>query len=95
METLIRSRAGLAELIHPRLATRAGEVIWAVREEMARTVDDVLARRTRGLILNARAAAEAAPLVADLMAGELDRDAGWARDQAEGFQKLAEEYVLT
>jgi glycerol-3-phosphate dehydrogenase len=95
VEALIRSKAGLADPIHPRLATRAGEVVWAVREEMARTVDDVLARRSRSLILNARAAAEAAPIVADLMAEELGRDRGWARDQAEGFQKLAEEYVLT
>ena len=54
--------------LHPRLPYRAGEVVWAVRHEMARTVEDVLARRTRALLLDARASAEIAPAVAALMA---------------------------
>ena len=53
------------KLLHPRLPYRAGEVVWAARYEMARTVEDVLARRTRALFLDARAAIEAAPVVAD------------------------------
>jgi glycerol-3-phosphate dehydrogenase len=94
VEALLASDPALAELLHPRLPIRAGEVVWAVREEMARTVDDVLARRTRSLVLDARAAAEAAPAVADLMAGELGRDSGWASDQVDAFQHLAAGYVL-
>jgi len=42
--------------MHPALPYCAAEVVWAVREEMARSVEDVLARRTRALFLNARAA---------------------------------------
>jgi len=94
VETTLRSHPALGERIHPRLPARAGEVVWAVREEMARTVDDVLARRTRSLIRDARAAAEAAPRVADLMGDELGRDQGWAEGQAQAFQELAAKYVL-
>jgi glycerol-3-phosphate dehydrogenase len=54
------------EPLHPELTARAGEVIWSVRFEAARTVDDFLARRTRSLLLNASAARQAAPKVAAL-----------------------------
>lgn len=65
------------EPLHPRLPYRRGEVVWAVRHEMARTVEDVLARRTRAPLLDARASLEAAPLVAGVMAAEPGRDAAW------------------
>jgi glycerol-3-phosphate dehydrogenase len=94
VEALMSADPALAERIHPRLRPRAGEVVWAVREEMARTVDDVLARRTRSLILDARAAMEAAPRVAAIMATELGKDGDWARDQVERFQEMAAGYVL-
>jgi glycerol-3-phosphate dehydrogenase len=61
---------------------------------MARTVDDVLARRTRSLILDARAAAEAAARAAELLARELGREPLWARAQAESFRLMAGGYVL-
>ena len=61
---------------------------------MARTVDDVLARRTRSLILDARAAVEAAPRVAALMAGELGRDGEWVESQVDSFTDMAGAYVL-
>ena len=47
--------------LHPEMSTRAGEVIWAVRHEMARTVEDFLSRRTRTLLLDARKSMEMAP----------------------------------
>jgi len=94
VEALIRSDPALAEPLHPRLRPRSGEVVWAVREEMARTVDDVLARRTRSLILDARAAVEAAPRVAELMATELGRDVEWVESQLESFTDMAKAYVL-
>jgi glycerol-3-phosphate dehydrogenase len=62
---------------------------------MARTVEDVLARRTRALLLNARAAIEAAPEVARLMAAELGREEGWAEAQVKAFVALARGYVFT
>lgn len=70
------------------------EVVWAVREEMARTVEDVLARRTRALFLNARAAASMAPAVASLMARELGRDQAWADQEVKRFRDLADQYAL-
>ncbi len=72
---------------------RAGQVVWAVREEMARTVEDFLARRTRMLILDARASIEAAPEVAELMANELGREEGWVRDQVAEYTELAHAYL--
>ena len=63
--------------LHAQLPYTGAEVVWAARHEMARTVEDVLARRTRALFLNARAAAAMAPEVARLMAGEL----GWDADE--------------
>jgi glycerol-3-phosphate dehydrogenase len=93
VEVLIRSAPELGERLHPRLPTRAGEVVWAVREEMARTVDDVLSRRTRCLILDARAAREAAPRVAELLARELDRDESWRSEQLQAFGEIVQKHL--
>jgi glycerol-3-phosphate dehydrogenase len=69
-------------------------VVWAARHEMARTVEDVLARRTRSLLLDARASADIAPAVAALLAGELGRDEAWQRRQVEEYRALARGYWL-
>ena len=61
---------------------------------MALTVEDVLARRTRALFLNARAALRMAPRVVELMARELDRDEEWRCRQLEAFGEVAKGYVL-
>ncbi|SNB46968.1 glycerol-3-phosphate dehydrogenase/oxidase [Geobacter sp. DSM 9736] len=82
------------ESLHPRLPYRACEVIWGVRTEWARSVEDILARRTRALYLDARASMEAAPLVASLMAKELGRDEEWEHRQVEAYCRLAAGYVL-
>ncbi len=84
----------LAEPLHPALPYTGAEAIWAARHEMARTVEDVLARRTRALFLNARAAQQMAPRVAELMAQELQRDAAWQRTEVERFQELAQGYLV-
>jgi glycerol-3-phosphate dehydrogenase len=94
VESLLRSEPHLDQRIHPRLHARLGEVIWAARREMARTVDDFLARRTRSLLLDARAAIEAAPVVARLMARELRRDEEWVETQVGEFSTLASGYIL-
>lgn len=83
----------LLQPIHPRLPYRACQVVWAVRKEMARTVEDVLARRTRALFLDARAAIEAAPAVARWMAAESGRDERWVQQQTRAFSELAAGYV--
>ncbi|HVY73616.1 MAG TPA: glycerol-3-phosphate dehydrogenase/oxidase, partial [Puia sp.] len=84
----------LKEKIHPRLEYQCVQVIWAVRNEMACTVDDVLARRTRALFLDAQAAIESAPLVASIMAVELKKDAAWEQEQIVSFRRIASGYVI-
>lgn len=72
----------------------AAEVVWAAREEMARSVEDVLARRTRALFLNARSAIRMAPAVAALLARELNRDESWIEAEIGRFRELAAQYAL-
>jgi glycerol-3-phosphate dehydrogenase len=81
-------------LLHPRLPCRVGQVHWAVRQEMARTVEDVLSRRLRALMLDARAAIEMAPQVAHILAAELGRDEGWEKQQVSDFRGLAGHYLF-
>ena len=83
----------LSTTIHPSLSIRRSEIVWAARHEMARTVEDALARRTRALFLNARAAVEAAPSVAESMAAELGLDASWRERQLEAFNRVAKHYL--
>jgi glycerol-3-phosphate dehydrogenase len=82
------------ERLHEALPYTGGEVLWAVRHEMAQTVEDVLARRTRALFLNARAAIEMAPAVAGLMAADLGRDTSWAEAQVNAFGEVAKNYRI-
>jgi glycerol-3-phosphate dehydrogenase len=91
---LIESDRTLGERMHPALPYVKAEVVWAAREEMARTVEDVLARRTRALFLNARAAMEMAPAVATLMAAELGWDEATKAGQVAAFRALASNYVV-
>ena len=85
---------GDASRLHPALGLTVAEVRWHARVEMARTVEDVLARRDRSLLLDARASIEAAPAVAAILAEELGRDASWAENQAADFVRLARGYLL-
>lgn len=91
---LIETNTELGEPLHAALPYVKAEVIWAARQEMARTVEDMLARRTRALFLNARAALEIAPVVADLMASELGWDEDTRTKQLSAFREVASNYVL-
>jgi glycerol-3-phosphate dehydrogenase len=84
----------LAERLHPALPYTAAEVVWAVRHEMARTIEDVLARRTRALFLNAAAALAMAPRVGQLMAAELGWDNTELSSNLDIFRSLASKYTL-
>lgn len=94
VERIMAAHSGLAEVIHPACDITGAEVIWAVREEMARTVEDFLARRSRLLLLDARVSAEAATRVAALMAAELGRSSDWEGEQVATYRQLASEYIL-
>jgi glycerol-3-phosphate dehydrogenase len=83
----------LDTLLHPRLPYRLRELVWALRYEMARTVEDLLARRTRALFLDARAAIEAAPVAAGVLAKELNRSSEWKDKDLQQFLEIAEGYI--
>jgi glycerol-3-phosphate dehydrogenase len=93
IEELSDERPELMERFHPLLPYRLREVVWAARYEMARTVEDVLARRTHALFLNARAAIESAPAVARLLAKELKRSEEWMGDDLARFLAMAKGYI--
>jgi glycerol-3-phosphate dehydrogenase len=94
LRALMAERPELAEPLHGALPVNGAQVVWAARHEMARTVDDVLARRTRALCLDTAAAVAMAPAAARLLAGELGRDERWARGQVEEFGRIARGYVV-
>jgi len=94
IQDLIRADPALAAPLHPALPYCAAEVVWAARVEMARTVEDVLARRTRALFLNAKAASDMAPETARLLARELGHDDEWQTRQIEDFRALAVGYTV-
>jgi glycerol-3-phosphate dehydrogenase len=91
---LIKDRPDLREKLHPALGFIKAEVVWAVREEMARTIEDVLARRVRALFLDARASMEMAAEVAELMAAELGWNESKVAEELEKYYNLAKGYIL-
>ncbi len=92
---LERAEPSLAERLDAALPYTGAQVVWAARMEMARTVEDSLARRCRALFLNAAAAMRMAPAAAVLMARELGRDEAWQRSQVTAFQALARHYLAS
>ena len=84
----------LGQPLDPDLPNTGAEVVWAARYEMARTVEDVLARRTRALFLNAAAARRMAPAVADLLGRELNRPESWQRRQLHDFEEVVRGYDI-
>ena len=94
LEALLNENPAFSAPLHPLLPYLAGEAVWAARVEAARTVEDVLARRTRALVLDARASIAAAPAVAAIMAQELGQDHAWQEAQVAAFTALASGYLL-
>jgi glycerol-3-phosphate dehydrogenase len=93
VRALARKNQTLHTPLHPSLPYIGAEVVWAVRHEMALTVEDVLARRTRSLLLDAKASISIAPKVAHLMAKELKKTKTWEQEQIETFTTLAQRYL--
>jgi glycerol-3-phosphate dehydrogenase len=94
IEKLIRKNPSSGKKLIDSLPYTEAEVIWAVRNEMARTVEDVLARRLRILFLDAKAALDVAPKVADIMATELKHNKEWKESQLRSFTELTNQYLL-
>lgn len=91
---IIKETPELAEKLHEDFPYQKAEIINSVRNELARTVEDVLARRTRILFLDANAAIEISREVAEIMANELGKDKNWIDDQVKEFEGIAENYLL-
>lgn len=94
IKKLMNETTELKEKLHKDYWHVKAEVVWAVRNEMALNIEDFLARRIRILFLDARAAIDMAPVVAELMGRELEKDAEWAENQVETFTELANQYLL-
>ncbi|MBI3718785.1 MAG: glycerol-3-phosphate dehydrogenase/oxidase [Sphingobacteriales bacterium] len=94
IKQLWKENPSLKELIADGLPYTKAEIIWAVRNEMAMTAEDVLARRTRLLFLDAKSAYAIAPLVAKLMAEEMNKDVNWITEQIKAFEEVADNYIL-
>ncbi len=88
---LERSDPELAKPLIDKLPYSRAEVVYAARTEMARTVDDVLSRRTRARLLARDASAAVADDVAALMAGELGWSSGERREQVVRYRALVDE----
>ena len=93
IEDLIINHPEQEDLLHPELPYRLAEITFAARYEMAMTVEDVLSRRTRALLLDAQASLDAAPTVARILAQELGRDEEWERMQLEEYQRIAQRHL--
>ena len=91
---LMKEDTRLATPLHPSYSFTKAEVVWMVNNEMARTIEDVLARRMRVLFLDAMAAITLAPSVAEIMASELGNNKQWIDEQLYEFNKLAKAYLL-
>jgi len=93
IERMIDEKPELARLIDPRLPYTKAEIIWICRNEMPRTIGDMLARRTRALFLDVRASAAIAPDIAGIMAEELKTDKNWRENQIEEYNRLILNYI--
>jgi len=94
IKRLIRNKPELGERLDPALPIVRAEILWATRNEMARTVEDALARRTRALFLDARASIRMAPEAAKIMAKELKFSRKWQKNQVKEYIDLARGYLL-
>jgi glycerol-3-phosphate dehydrogenase len=93
IQSIIQNDNSLGEPIHPLLPFVKAEIIWAVRNEMCVTVEDFLSRRTRALLLDAKSAIESAPLVAGIMAKEMQQHDDWIKEQIISFNSIAKNYL--
>jgi len=92
---LQENEPNLKEKLHPDYEFTMAEVVWAIRYEMARTIDDILARRVRLLFLDARAAIEVAEKTARAIAKEIGHDEAWIITEIANFKQIAKGFLLS
>ncbi len=82
------------EWISEKLNIHKAQVLWSVREEMARTTEDVVSRRTRALLLDAKESIRIAPIIAKVMATEMNKDERWIDEEIKNFNDVAKNYMI-
>lgn len=95
MLSLVKENEKFGEYLSEELSIIKAQVVWSVREEMARNIEDFLARRTRALFLDAKESVRIAPKVASIMAEEFGKDKSWEEQQVEEYRQLASSYILS
>lgn len=93
IEKLSREHPELGKPVNNKFPYTKAEIVWICRNEMPLTLEDMLARRTRALFLDARASAEAGPVVADLMAKELGFNKSWQENEISKYSDLIKIYT--
>ncbi len=91
---LTKDSPELSEFLSESRGIIKAQVLWAVREEMALTVEDFLSRRTRCQLLDARESLRIAPETAQIMARELSKDEAWINDQIRDYELVTRNYIL-
>jgi glycerol-3-phosphate dehydrogenase len=90
----IAKEGSMKEYISTKLQVINAQVVWAVKHEMARNIEDFLARRTRCQLLDAKESIKMAPQVAKIMANELGKDEAWELDQVSDYIEVTSQYIL-
>jgi glycerol-3-phosphate dehydrogenase len=93
IEAMIHENPELGIPVNPELPYTKAEIIWICRNEVPLNIEDILARRTRALFLNAKASLAMAPEIAALMAKELSFDLKWQDEQVESYKHLVKNYI--
>ena len=94
LEAFQNQQSDFKKKLHPDYDFTVGQIVWSIQNEMARTVEDILARRIRLLFLDARAAIEVAPRVAMILGKQLSKNEDWVNNQINEFNELANNYIL-
>ena len=94
IEKIMEENDSMKEKLHPGLPYIKAEIVWAIRNEWAQTLEDILSRRVRALLLDAEATMEVAPKVAEIMAEELGKEKKWQRQEVKEFAEIAKNYII-
>jgi glycerol-3-phosphate dehydrogenase len=95
LRSIKQERAGNEDQLHPDFPYTLADVLYGIRYEMAMDVEDILARRTRILFLDAQIALELCEIVTGMIAKELGKDDAWKKDQIANFQTVAQQYLVS
>jgi glycerol-3-phosphate dehydrogenase len=93
IQKMISEKPESGKPLDPGLPYTRAEIVWICRNEMPVTIEDILARRTRSLFLNARTSERIAPEVAGIMAEEFGYDNLWQKEQVASYKELVKNYI--